>query len=73
MLSQASFCLEELLVLQPFSHYVHAHYAEVCFLLGKAATALKYWCRSVELCGDFVRGWFGLKTVSSLYWVDANW
>jgi len=70
MLSQASFCLEELLLLQPFSYFVHAQYAEICWLLRKEATALKYWCRSVELCGDFLRGWFGVKTVSSDCWVE---
>jgi tetratricopeptide (TPR) repeat protein len=70
MLSQASFCLEELLLLQPFSYYVHAQYAEICWLLKKEATALKYWCRSVELCGDFLRGWFGVKTVSSDCWME---
>jgi len=63
MLSQASFCLEELILLQPFSHYVHVQYAEVLYLLGKEATALKHWCRSVELCPDFLRGWYGVKTV----------
>jgi ER membrane protein complex subunit 2 len=65
MLSQAAFCLEELILLQPFSHYVHAQYAEVLFVLGKEGSALKYWSRSVELCGDFLRGWFGIKTVHS--------
>lgn len=65
MFSQASFCLEELILLQPFSHYVQAQYAEVLWILGKEACALKYWCRSVELCGDFLRGWFGVKTVRS--------
>lgn len=70
MLSQASFCLEELLLLQPFSYYVHAQYAEICWLLRKEATALKYWCRSVELCGDFLRGWFGVKTVTSDTWME---
>lgn len=63
MLSQAAFCLEELILLQPLSHYVNVQYAEVLFLLGKEASALKYWSRSVELCGDFLRGWFGVKTV----------
>jgi ER membrane protein complex subunit 2 len=63
MLPQAAFCLEELILLQPFSHYVHAQYAEVLYAVGKEATALKHWCRSVELCGDFLRGWFGVKTV----------
>lgn len=63
MLSQAAFCLEELILLQPFSHHVHAQYAEVLWVQGKEATALKHWSRSVELCGDFLRGWFGVKTV----------
>ena len=63
MLSQAIYCLEELILLQPFSHYVHAQYAEVQWLSGKGDVALKHWCRSVELCGDFLRGWFGVKLV----------
>ena len=69
MLSQAAFCLEELILLQPFSHYVHAQYAEVLWALGKEATALKYWSRSVELCSDFLRGWFGVKNVESLLFI----
>jgi tetratricopeptide (TPR) repeat protein len=64
MFSQAAYCLEELILLQPFSHYVHAQYAEILWSLGKEASALKHWSRSVELCGDFLRGWFGVKTVS---------
>ena len=66
MLSQAAFCLEEFILLQPFSHHAHAQYAEVVWVQGKEATALKHWSRSVELCGDFLRGWFGVKTVHLL-------
>lgn len=70
MLAQAAFCLEELILLQPNLHYVHAQYAEILWLLGKEASALKYWCRSVELCSDFLRGWFGVKTVPpSISWL----
>jgi ER membrane protein complex subunit 2 len=65
MYSQAAFCLEELLLLQPNSYFVHVQYAEVCWGLGREGTAVKHWCRSVELCGDFYRGWFGLKMVPS--------
>ena len=65
MYSQAAFCLEELLLLQPNSYFVHAQYAEIIWALGKEGTALKYWCRSVELCGELFRGWFGLKMVTS--------
>jgi len=64
MLSQAAFCLEEYILLQPFSHHAHAQYAEVVWVQGKEATALKHWSRSVELCGDFLRGWFGVKTAT---------
>jgi ER membrane protein complex subunit 2 len=63
MLSQAAYCLEELILLQPFSHYVQTQYAEVMWLLGKEGTALKHWCRSIELCSTFLRGWYGVKTV----------
>jgi tetratricopeptide (TPR) repeat protein len=66
MLLQAAYCLEELILLQPFSHYVHAQYAETLWLLEKEASALKHWSRSVELCADFMRGWFGVKTVRAL-------
>src|SRR5579859_845140 len=56
MYSQAAFCLEELLLLHPFSHYVHAAYGETMWVQGKEASALKHFSRSVELCGDFLRG-----------------
>jgi len=64
MLLQTAYCLEELILLQPFLHYVHAQYAEILWLLEKEASALKHWSRSVELCSDFMRGWFGVKTAT---------
>src|SRR6266516_5585685 len=73
MYSQASFCLEELILLQPYSHYIHAQYAQVLWVLGKEASALKYWSRSVELCGEFLRGWFGIKTVLSPSCAHVDW
>ena len=35
------------------------------------AEALKRFCRSVELCDDYLRGYYGLKTVGNLGFVQG--
>ena len=35
--------------------FPHKHFAE----------ALKRFCRSIELCDDYLRGYYGLKSVST--------
>lgn len=52
---------------------MHARLGEVLFMAAKAggegsheqhlAEALKRYCRSIELCDDYLRGYYGLKMV----------
>ncbi|KAI1410953.1 tetratricopeptide [Hypoxylon sp. FL1857] len=65
---QAIFALEEVLVLQPNAWNIHARLGEVLFIAAKStgnasqlAEALKRFSRSIELCDDYLRGYYGLK------------
>ncbi|KAI1319885.1 tetratricopeptide [Xylariaceae sp. FL0255] len=66
--SQAIFSQEEVLVLQPNAWNIHARLGEMLLMAAKAsdtptrlAEAVKRFCRSVELCDDYLRGYYGLK------------
>ncbi|XWW96611.1 hypothetical protein V2A60_004588 [Cordyceps javanica] len=72
--AQAIYALEEVLVLQPNSWTTQARLGEV-FLMAASASmdgpgqqyvveAMKRFSRSVELCDDFLRGYYGLKLSS---------
>ncbi|RYP77082.1 hypothetical protein DL771_001372 [Monosporascus sp. 5C6A] len=73
--SQAIFALEEVLVLQPNAWNIHARLGEVLLMAAKASSqgdasrrlseALKRFCRSIELCDDYLRGYYGLKLTTS--------
>ncbi|KAI0472004.1 tetratricopeptide [Xylariaceae sp. FL0804] len=65
---QAIFAMEEVLVLQPNAWNVHARLGELLLAAAKTsesskelAEALKRFCRSIELCDDYLRGYYGLK------------
>ncbi|KAF3000384.1 hypothetical protein E8E14_006875 [Neopestalotiopsis sp. 37M] len=68
---QAIFALEEVLVLQPNAWNIHARLGELLLMAAKSsqptdasrqlAEAIKRFCRSVELCDDYLRGFYGLK------------
>jgi ER membrane protein complex subunit 2 len=70
---QAVFCLEEVLLVAPNAWNMHAKLGEVLFLsAGKAEGAdqlrllsesMRRFCRSVELCDDYLRGYYGIKLV----------
>ncbi|KAF4120174.1 ER membrane protein complex subunit 2, partial [Geosmithia morbida] len=71
--SQAIYALEEVLVLAPNAWNLHAKLAEVLFMAantsgdshqGYLAESLKRFCRSIELCDDYLRGYYGLKKVT---------
>ncbi|MCJ1396327.1 hypothetical protein MMC18_009216 [Xylographa bjoerkii] len=75
MYSQASYCLEEVLLIYPNAWNVHARLGEVHFIssfspgdsnetsIEKALTeAIRRYCRSIELCDGYLRGYYGLKT-----------
>ncbi|ETS80369.1 hypothetical protein PFICI_07898 [Pestalotiopsis fici W106-1] len=68
---QAIFALEEVLVLQPNAWNIHARLGELLLMAAKSSQpadasrqlgeAVKRFCRSVELCDDYLRGFYGLK------------
>jgi ER membrane protein complex subunit 2 len=74
---QSIYCLEEVLLIVPNAWNVHAKLGEVIYLSGLAtlkdnqremakaeAEALRRFCRSIELCNNYLRGYYGLKLVS---------
>ncbi|KAG0221305.1 hypothetical protein B0O80DRAFT_532888 [Mortierella sp. GBAus27b] len=65
MYSQAAFCMEEVIMLQPQNHIFHLKYAEILYAQGNIELALKQFCRVVELCKDHVRGLYGIKLCAS--------
>ncbi|KAF8928864.1 hypothetical protein EDD21DRAFT_19634 [Dissophora ornata] len=65
MYSQAAFCMEEVIMLQPQNHIFHLKYAEILYSQENISLALKQFCRVVELCKDHVRGLYGIKLCTS--------
>nr|XP_036583001.1 tetratricopeptide repeat domain-containing protein [Colletotrichum truncatum]KAF6791897.1 tetratricopeptide repeat domain-containing protein [Colletotrichum truncatum] len=72
--SQAIFALEEVLVLTPNAWNIHARLGEVLYMAASAsentsqqqlAESVKRFCRSIELCDDYLRGYYGLKLVTN--------
>ena len=73
MYEQAKYCLEEVLVVIPNAWNMHARLGEVLFLAaGKLEGAekvkvlsesMRRFCRSVELCVGYLRGYYGMKMV----------
>lgn len=74
MYSQAIYSLEEVLLIIPNAYNVHARLGEVNAVyaadgggnqeLARLEASVKWYCRSVELCDGYLRGWYGLKWVS---------
>jgi tetratricopeptide (TPR) repeat protein len=70
---QAIFSLEEVLLVTPNAWNIHARLGEVLFLAANKSEgaeqikglseAMRRFCRSVELCDDYLRGYYGLKLV----------
>ncbi|KAI9842137.1 MAG: hypothetical protein M1838_003256 [Thelocarpon superellum] len=70
---QAIFSLEEVLLIMPNAWNIHARMGEIVYasapvgagsegdLERKAVEAMRWFCRSIELCDDFLRGYYGLK------------
>ena len=74
MYAQAIYCLEEVLLILPNAWNMHAKLGEILFISatssdaserGNAAKglsdALRRFCRSIELCDNYLRGFYGLK------------
>ncbi|KXJ93156.1 hypothetical protein Micbo1qcDRAFT_161100 [Microdochium bolleyi] len=74
--AQAIFALEEVVVLQPNAWNIHARLGELLYIAGKSGAqgtspkqlneSLKRFSRSIELCDDYLRGYYGLKLVTTL-------
>ncbi|KAK3685414.1 hypothetical protein B0T22DRAFT_217117 [Podospora appendiculata] len=75
--AQAIYALEEVLILAPNAWNIHARLGEMQYMAATAsgagagpyrkylAEALKRFARSIELCDDYLRGYYGLKLVTS--------
>ncbi|KAL2128983.1 hypothetical protein VTI74DRAFT_8391 [Chaetomium olivicolor] len=73
---QAIYAMEEVLVLAPNAWNIHARLGELQYMAATApgvssgsfqkcmAEAIKRFSRSIELCDDYLRGYYGLKLVS---------
>ncbi|ROT43129.1 tetratricopeptide repeat protein [Sodiomyces alkalinus F11] len=67
---QAIYSLEEVLVLTPNAWNIHARLGEVLYMAASSSDTLrqkhltesvKRFSRSIELCDDYIRGYYGLK------------
>ncbi|KAI4928717.1 hypothetical protein J4E85_005335 [Alternaria conjuncta] len=71
---QAIYCAEEVLLITPNAWSAHAHIATLHYLstasnnppsLSSLALSLKHFCRSVELNDAYLRGYYGLKLLTT--------
>lgn len=80
MYSQAIFSLEEVLLVTPNAWNVHARMGELVYLstlatspsnsgnqLRALSESMRRFCRSIELCDNYLRGYYGLKLVCCIY------
>jgi len=77
--SQAMFCLEEALLSVPYAWNLHARLGELGYMTALSTTdgadaaqrllvqAIKRFGRSVELCDDYLRGYYGLKLATAYF------
>ncbi|CAG8979320.1 hypothetical protein HYALB_00002444 [Hymenoscyphus albidus] len=74
MYSQAVFALEEVLLITPYAWNMHARLGEVLYVAASSneggadrslSESMRRFCRSIELCDDYLRGYYGLKLTTS--------
>jgi len=79
--AQAVHALEEVLILVPNAWNFQARLGEVLLMAASAnsdsqqkylAESVKRFCRSVELCEDYLRGYYGLKKVTDQILKDTD-
>ncbi|KAJ5156528.1 hypothetical protein N7492_009331 [Penicillium capsulatum] len=72
--SQAIFSLKEALLIAPNSWNIHARLGELLYACALslddnaprlAGKSVQHFCRSIELCDDYLRGFYGLALASS--------
>ncbi|KAF1982367.1 TPR-like protein [Aulographum hederae CBS 113979] len=73
MYQQAIFSLEEVLLITPNAWTIHARLGEILYIHGQSPSvndaeilkslseSMRRFCRSLELCNDYLRGYYGLK------------
>ncbi|KAJ9645209.1 Inositol phosphatase SIW14 [Coniosporium tulheliwenetii] len=77
--AQAIFSLEEVLLITPNAWNIHARMGEILYLSSLATNSnndgnlmrglcesMRRFCRSIELCDNYLRGYYGLKLVRPL-------
>ncbi|KAI0397269.1 tetratricopeptide [Xylariaceae sp. FL0594] len=76
---QAIFAQEEVLVLQPNAWNIHARLGEMLLMAAKTSEtpkrlteALKRFSRSIELCDNYLRGYYGLKLAAQQLLKDPS-
>ncbi|KAJ5664764.1 hypothetical protein N7462_011577 [Penicillium macrosclerotiorum] len=79
--SQAVFSLEEALLIAPNAWNIHARLGELLYTCAfssdddvprLAGKSVQHFCRSVELCDDYLRGFYGLASVTSRMLENQN-
>ncbi|KAL3418173.1 tetratricopeptide repeat domain-containing protein [Phlyctema vagabunda] len=74
MYQQGIYALEEVLLITPNAWNMHARLGEVLYIAATAndasvdkylAESLRRFCRSLELCDDYLRGYYGLKLTTT--------
>ncbi|KAI8981585.1 hypothetical protein BDF20DRAFT_861901 [Mycotypha africana] len=65
MYEQASYCCEEMMLLQPSNHITILKYADILYTLNQMKLAMKHYCKVLELCKDNVRALYGLHLCAS--------
>jgi ER membrane protein complex subunit 2 len=81
--SQAIFCLEEAIVIAPHTWMLHARLGELEYMAATASNdnaevekhltiAVQRFSRSIELCDDFLRGFYGLRVAADKLLQVAN-
>ena len=59
----AAFCMEEIILNDPFNYTHHLRLAEILYTMNKIRLALKHYCRVLELNADCLRAMYGVKLV----------
>ncbi|KAL2866798.1 uncharacterized protein BJX67DRAFT_381722 [Aspergillus lucknowensis] len=75
MSPQAIFSLEEALLIVPHAWTVHARLGEISYIFARSlegeamsrslSLSIRHFCRSVELCDDYLRGFYGLALATT--------
>ncbi|KAK0318170.1 Inositol phosphatase SIW14 [Friedmanniomyces endolithicus] len=73
-LEQAVYCLEEVLLVMPNAWNMHARLGEVVYMSAQKmeggdqmkalAESMRRFCRSIELCDGYLRGFYGLRVTT---------